>query len=393
MTQDARSESPALDAIVEQAETWLRDSTLAPLAVLKARGVRVVGCVPAYVPTEIIDASGAVAAYIIGGTPTFEVMQGDSYFQSAICHIPRSLIELGLRGSLDALDLIVMPSTCDVMRNLTGMWKMIWPERRVRFLDLPHRYDEVGFSFYRRELVALAAAIEDAVGSPVTEGGLRRAIATANRRRRLLAELEELRTAEPWRVRTSELWLLIRAGALMSPVDHVELLLRYLAACRSADRPPMDVARVVLHGAFCEQPPLGFLRTLERAGCAIVADDLLLGMRWLRKPVDETIDPYDALARAYLDDSPLASCRFEGDGRRPEELLRTVRATRAAGVVYATPSFCDPPLLDRPAVLEVLEKAGVPCVQLQYAENSVDFGSVREQAGTFADALRLWEVA
>ena len=40
-------------------------------------------------------------------------------------------------------------------------------------------------------------------------------------------------------------------------------------------RQPLDQARVLLTGSFCEQPPLGLIKTLERAGCYIVDDDFV----------------------------------------------------------------------------------------------------------------------
>jgi len=380
-----------IDQIRDRAEALYADAELGALAKWKEGGGKVVGCAPSYVPTEVIDAAGALPAYLLGAGPGLEVVQGDAYFQSAICHLPRTLVDLGLRGALDPLDLLVVPATCDVMRNLTGMWQVIWPERPVRYLDLPQRFDDDGLAFYRGQLAELVADLEHRLATHVSDDALRDSIRVHNLRRRVLRELDDLRAAEPSRVPTSELWLVIRAGALLPPEEHLEMLRSYLSACRETDRPALDMARVVVTGGFCEQPPLGFLRTLERAGCAIVDDDLLLGMKWLRDDVEENGDPLTALARAYLRASPLAPCRFEGDDRRPDTLVKTVRRRDAAGVILASPSFCDPALLDRPHLLHGLEHAGIPSVQLQYAENSVDFGSVREQAGTFADALRLWE--
>jgi benzoyl-CoA reductase subunit C len=382
-----------LAEIVDRAEALYQDADLEGARRFRSAGGRVVGCAPAYVPDEIIDAAGALPLHLLGSTPGVEVIQGDALFQSAICHLPRSLVDLGLRGVLDPLDLLVVPSTCDVLRNMTGMWKVLWPDRAVFFLDLPQRPDDVGFAFYREQLEALRAAVARATGAAVSDADLGRAVATGNRRRRLIRELFALRAREPSRVPTSELYVVLRAGALLAPGEHVEMLAGYADACRGATRPPLDVARVVLSGAFCEQPPLAFIRTLERAGCAIVGDDLLLGLRWLLADVDERVHPLDALARAYLADSPAAPCRYEWGEGRPDAVLRAVREHRAEGVVVASPSFCDIALLDRPALLRALEQAGVPSVQLQYAENSADFGAVREQAGTFADALRLWSEA
>ena len=47
----------------------------------------------------------------------------------------------------------------------------------------------------------------------------------------------------------------------------------------------MDQARVLLTGSFCEQPPLGLIKTLERSGCYIVDDDFVQVHRWLKNDV------------------------------------------------------------------------------------------------------------
>jgi benzoyl-CoA reductase subunit C len=109
--------------------------------------------------------------------------------------------------------------------------------------------------------------------------------------------------------------------------------------------------------------------------------------------VPTTGDALENLAVAYVKFGALAPCRYEGPRRRGAELVKAVKAHKAQGAIVCSPSFCDPALLDRPGLLAALEAASIPSIQLQYAENSVDYGSVREQAGTFADAIRLWEAA
>jgi len=38
------------------------------------------------------------------------------------------------------------------------------------------------------------------------------------------------------------------------------------------------------------------------------------------------------------------------------------------------------------------EQAGIPCIAFKYAENTGQFQQFREQAGTFADSIKLWGV-
>ncbi len=65
-------------------------------------------------------------------------------------------------------------------------------------------------------------------------------------------------------------------------------------------------------------------------------------------------------------------------------------AAGADGIIFASASFCDPALLDRPMLRAGAEAAGIPCIAFQYAENTGQFQQFREQAGTFADSIKLW---
>jgi benzoyl-CoA reductase subunit C len=91
-----------------------------------APGRKAIGYMPIYVPREIIHAAGMLPVGIFGGGDQLEVIQGDAYYQSYICRIPRSTIELGLTGRLDCLDGMLFPSICDVIRNLSGMWQILF---------------------------------------------------------------------------------------------------------------------------------------------------------------------------------------------------------------------------------------------------------------------------
>jgi benzoyl-CoA reductase subunit C len=169
------------------------------------------------------------------------------------------------------------------------------------------------------------------------------------------------------------------------------MLRAYLAEARhEEDRREMDLSRVVVVGAFCEQPPLGLLQTLERAGCWIVDDDLLLGLRWPLGDVALAGDPLDNLASAFLTDSPATASLYKPDGRKGVELVETVRHHRAEGVIFAAPSFCDPALLDQPMLVAALDREGIPHTEFKYSEDLGQFTVIREQTGTFADSIRLW---
>ena len=168
----------------------------------------------------------------------------------------------------------------------------------------------------------------------------------------------------------------------------------YLAAAEAANRPMRDNCRVVLTGAFCEQPPLNLIKSLEMSGCYIVDDDLMLVSRWLLEDVPTEGDPIEQLSRAFLLHSAETAAKYEVDpARKGSYLIDSVRKRKADGVIFAAPSFCDPALLDKPMIISRIEPIGIPYIHIQYAENSSQMQPIREQSGTFADSIKLWSAS
>ena len=387
---------PRLPALVHQADTLFRDHSLTAVRDWKARtGGLAVGFLPIYVPRELLHAQGVLPVGLMGGHPDLEIIKGDAYYQSYICHLPRSTVELGLNGSYDALDGLIFPAICDVIRNLSGMWQTLFPQVLVHYLDLPQNFDAaIGGAFYRRDLEALAAALEKRGARPLTHEALANSIALYNENRRLVRELYELRRTEPWKVPTHELYVVLR-GALLLPVEaSTELFAEYLAVTAAdTSRRPQDQARVLVAGSFCEQPPLALIRTVERAGCYIVDDDFVQVHRFIRSDIPGDGDPLQRLVEAYLTDAVASPTRYIADGVKGADLQGRIAESGAEGVLFCAPSFCDPALLDQPMAVRAAERAGVPWTAFKYAENSGQFQVIREQAGTFADSIKLWSGA
>ena len=86
-----------------------------------------------------------------------------------------------------------------------------------------------------------------------------------------------------------------------------------------------------------------------------------------------------------------SSVLYEPDpGGKRRLMAERASAAGADGIIFATPSFCDPALLDQPMLRNGAEAAGIPCIAFKYAENTGQFQQFREQAGTFSDSIKLW---
>ena len=386
-----------LQEIVGRCESLFEDLHFNAVKQWKAAqpGRKAIGYMPVYVPHEIIHAAGMLPVGIFGGGDQIEVIQGDAYYQSYICRIPRSTVELGLNGRLDCLDGMLFPSICDVIRNLSGMWQIMFKDKYVRYVDVPQNYDDsIGGAFYVQEMQQLRDDLGKLRGRPITDAELNASIAVYNENRRAVRDLYAYRAQKPWQAPTSEVYLVLRAGCVLPPEEHTKLIREYLAETEKQKRPQRDNARVVLTGSFCEQPPLSLIKSIEMAGCYVVDDDLQLIQSWLLDDVSLEKNPLQALSEAFLHRSASTASKYdEKKADKGQFLLHQVKTRGAEGVIFAAASFCDPALLERPMLQGILAKQKIPYTAFKYAENTGQMAPIREQAGTFADSIKLWSAA
>jgi benzoyl-CoA reductase subunit C len=356
-------------------------------------GAPVVGYFPAYAPRELIYAAGGLAVGIWGGGIDVEIVHGDAYYQSYICRLPRSIIDLAKQDVYKDYDGMIFPSICDVIRNLSGMWKILFPEQWAKYLDLPQNLDpEVGGEFYIKEMKHLASLVLGRQPDAEYENRVNEAIRLTNRQLAVINRLKEARQSTPHLVPVDEYYNLFRIALVLHPQEHISIVESYLEHLKNRDTGEMDNIRVMLIGAFCEQPPVGLLRAIERSGCYVVNHDLLQGLHMFTSPLEESGDPYRSLAKGYLEQTSIAPFKFQGTLNRGEEVVKMVREQKAEGVIMASPSFCDPSLLERPMLQDALKEAGIPYTSFRYAENTGQYQAIRERIGTFSDSVRLWEV-
>jgi benzoyl-CoA reductase subunit C len=347
-----------------------------------------IGCYPVYTPVELIHAGGMIPVGVIGGGNRLEIAHADSRFQSFVCSIVKSTLELGMTDRLDFLDGIVFHSICDPARNLGSVFKRNFPRLLVEYIHFPqnmtsrHTVDYLA-SEYRR----LKSSYEELAGKPMTDDALRHSIAVYNEQRKYLRELYALRAATPQNLSTVENYILTRIGTLMPPEDHVAILRDALAEIKQRDERPKDRIKVILEGSFCEQPPLELIEGLEAAGCYILDDDFLVGWRWFREDISTDGDPIRNLAAAYLHQSVYSGVKHDTREPKSKHLIDRVKETGAAAVVILAAKFCEPALFDYALYKRALEQAGIPHLYLEFEEKMWIFDKARSEVETFVESM------
>ena len=258
----------------------------------KAKEGRVlVGFMPIYFPREILHAAGAMPVGIFGGGDQKQIIKGDAYYQSYICHIPRSIIEIALDKHMDHIDGFIFPSICDVIRNLSGIFKQLKIGKFVKYMDFPQNFlPEIGGVFYQQEMQHILKYIKEINNKEVTTEELNHSIKLYNKNRELIEFIYNIRQEYPWRLSIEDVYCVIRAGTVIPVEEHNAILEQICEFIKEDIGIPQDKIKVVISGAFCEQPALGLIRAIEEAGCYVVDDDYMLGSRMILGDIDPNTD-------------------------------------------------------------------------------------------------------
>ena len=203
----------------------------------------------------------------------------------------------------------------------------------------------------------------------------------------LLWALYAFRAARPQDLLTGELYTLTRLATIMDPAEVTPILHEALDAARARDGRVKDRIRVVLAGAFCEQPPLELIESIEESGCYIVDDDFLLGWRLFRRDVPIDGDPCRSLALAYLNDSLHASTKHDLRAPRAKALIDSARAHEADAVICLIAKFCEPGLFDYALYRKALEVESIPHLYVEFEEKMWLYERIRTEVETFVESM------
>ena len=372
-----------LDAALGACRDLLEDPEFPTVHAWKASGGKVLGHFQVYFPEELAHAAGMLPVKVRGAP--VEMRQADSHFGSYLCSILRSSLEVSLDGRLP-LDMFVTHPICDAARNLAGVWARNLPYPS-QILYLPQNVNSSGSAAYLRdEYARILGDIEAVAGRAVTEADLRRSVAVFNENRRLLRDMYAIKRETPWLLPVDQAYVLVALGAILRREDHNALLRALVPQIRNRAARPQDKIRIMLEGGFCEQPPLDLLAVIGQS-CYVVDDDLLIGLRFLVRDVDEQGDPLAALADAYLNGSSYSPVQH--DTRKPKErmLLERLRGAGAQAAILAAAKMCEPGLDEQVAYTKALDEEHIPYFVTEFEEKMSGFDQMQLQLETFVESI------
>ena len=349
---------------------------------------KIVGCYPVYTPVELIHAAGMLPVGVIGAGNRLEIAHADSRFQSFVCSIVKSTLELGLTNRLKFLDGIVFHSICDPARNLGSVFKRNFPDLMVEYIHFPQNMTSPHtIDYLIAEYKRVNVSYEQLSGKKITDEALRKSIALYNTQRRLVRELYAIREGTPQNLSTVECYVLTRIGTLLPPEEHIAILEEAIPELRRRNEKPKDRIRVVLEGSFLRAAAHRVARRTGGGGLlypgrrfphrlALVFDDI---------PTDG--DPLRNLANAYLNHSVYSGVKHDTREPKSKHLIDKFKDTGAAAVLILAAKFCEPALFDYALYKRALEKEGIPHLCLEFEEKMWIFDKARTEVETFVESM------
>ena len=359
--------SEAADAMME----IVRDPHT-PLRKKVDEGGRVAGYFCSYVPADLIHAAGFTPVRLLVGPPPGDV--AGRYMQPFCCSFARSLLEGLGGGTYDYLSAVVMPHTCDTIRNLSDLLETAAPGMRVLRLMVPtvvHTPEAVDFMV--EELEALERDLEEIAGVDIDHAGLQASIALFNRCR---DALDGLRRMNPG---NRVLYAAYLAFQFMDLED-------FLALAASLEP---EAGRAGMHGVAVvggPVPQLDVFDLLDEYGLAVVWDDLCTASRLAQDKVAEDGDPLRALAERYLGRRPCPT-KLDPPNVREESLMQGLLSSGAEGVVFAQQAFCEFHSFDYPGLKKSLDAEGIPSTRLDLEQPFAPTGQMRTRLQALSEIL------
>lgn len=367
------------DLITRDAYAWLPGYK-------EEKGLKIFGCLPMYVPEEIIHAAGALPVILQEGNEP--ITSGHSKIQSFFCGIVRSIVDLSLKGRLDFLDALVSP---EIDLPINGIANVLRINMRIPSLTVYQPTTcskEVSKAFLLKEIKRFKSGVEECTGQKISETRLKESIKIYNRNRSLLRELYDLRRVEAGLLSSIQIRSVVMASMLMLKEDHNQLLEELIIKLKTREVKSDRKFRVVLSGSLCQAPVADLLHLIEEAGAVIADDDIYTGTRYFAGDAGTEGDPYEAIAKRQLTMPVPCPTRVDEAGDWGDYLINTVKNSGAKGVIHMVVKYCQPHEMYYPYLSKRLATAGIPSLKLEIEHEVSSIASVKTRIQAFVETLK-----
>ncbi len=295
---------------------------------------------------------------------------------------------MGLKGTLDDLSGVIVPSMCDTLRPLSQNFRVACPQLPFMFIAHPqNRRKDYGVKFTVAQYVSVKNKLEEIKGSEISDDSIKNAIKVYNESRKARREFIKLAGQHPELVSARKRSAVLKGAFFMMKDEHTAMLNELNELLKAAPIAEWNGPKIVTSGILLDSPTL--LKIIEDNNMAIVADDMAHESRAIRVDISEDEEnPLKALALQFADQDFDTLLYDPEINKRPGYMVDKVKESGADGVVIMMMQFCDPEEIEFPSLKKGLEEAKIPFIKIGMDQQMTDFGQARTALQAFADVIK-----
>ncbi len=344
-------------------------------------GRPVVGHLLPDVPEEIIHASGAFPVAIEGASGP--VTLSPAHIPGYTCSHVMGTLDMGLSGNLDIANALIIPYVCDSTRNLSHLWKRLFPDKPSELLRIPKRMEFAGARDYLiAEYGRLFERICSLSGDEPDPERLKDSLILYEQSRSMLRKAFSKHRTSPKVWTVSRLRSLFNSSQRSDRRDHIEWM--KALPWDAADEIHDDIEPIYLKGKVWDPPQLSEM--MDELGMSLSEDETASGHRSVMAVADTDADPFEALADRSLATIPYTGYHVEPVGL-VEDFVDRVKKSGAHGVIVLNPKFCEAAAFDTPDMVRALENESIPNLVLETSARSFSAGQLRLRLEAFREIL------
>ncbi len=370
-------------AILREMEGVVKNPAHAVRAFKQETGREVIGCLPIYVPEEIMYAGGMLPVGVWGGQTN--IVQSGTYLPSFACSIMRAIMEFAMRGIYNDLSAVVCPMHCDTLKCIGENWKVAVPQVPCFCLVYPqNRKNPSGISYLIKEFEQLRKKLESLSGRAITDEAINQAIVIYNEHRKTMREFTRVARDYPLTITAQRRHMVIKSGFFMDKAKHTLLVKSLISEFKALPPEKSNGIKVILTGIMAE--PDSFLELFNQYKLVVVGDDLAHESRQFRTDVPAGGAPIERLARRWAN---LQGCAlaYDPEKQRSNMLIEMVRETGADGVIVTMMKFCEPEEFDYPILKKEFEKASIPHLYVELEQQAESAEQLRTRIQGWAEMM------
>lgn len=351
----------------------------------REKGKKVIGCVPYFVPLELIYAAGMQPMELwedegVSGSAS-------SYYPAFYCSLLFSLMNGALDGKYDELSAVVVPTTCDGLRNLEENWKFACPTANVIDYVQPVVRDTKEAHLYNKsQLKRIASRLEAITGEKITERALRESIVTYNAHRAAMRDFSMLSSRHADIITPLNRRYVYSAARVMPVEEHLSMVRKLNDELLKMPECAPSGTSVVLTGIMADSPSL--LLELEKNNMSVVGDLTVAESVRYEADAPGRIDPYDSLAEIW-ERVEGASIVLDPQKKRGLLLSNLAKSRGADGVIACIVKFCEAEEFDVPILKKQLMESDTPLLVLEVESQLGISEQIATRVQAFSEMLQL----